>query len=226
MATTTRSKPSTAPRTPRQTRSTGADYGDQLMDMNWMRFAMKRYLVIILSLIGVVAALTLFLVVMILTRPAPQYFASTNDLRFVRLAPLSEPTITDTGLNNWISDTITRSLSLDFAHWQTTLGDLRPDFSNDSFDAFIVNLKSSGLLEKVVKQRLVLSAVPESAPIIVNQGMLGGVYSWLIKFPIKVSYEGSSGVLGTQVFKATVTVQRADLAKHPRGVVIQQIILE
>lgn len=202
------------------------DMGSVLMDMNWMRFAMRRYLVIILALTGVVAVLALFLVITLMTKPSPQYFAATNDLRFVQLAPLTEPTITDTGLNNWIAETITRSLSLDFSHWQTTLGDLRPDFSNASFNAFIVNLKSSGLLEKVVKQRLVLSAVPESAPIIVNQGVLGGVYSWLVKFPIKVSYEGSSGVLGTQVFHATVTIQRADLSKHPRGVVIKQIILE
>jgi intracellular multiplication protein IcmL len=201
-------------------------YGEILMDMNWMRFAMRRYLVIILSLVGTVAVLIVFLIVMFVTRPSPKYFASTNDLRFVQLSPLSEPTITDTSLNNWIADTVTRALSLDFEHWQTTLGDLRPDFSNDSFNAFVISLKSSGLLEKVVKQRLVLSAIPESAPVIVNEGLLGGVYSWLVKFPVKVSYEGSSGVLGTQVFKAEVTVQRADIAVHPRGIIIQRIILE
>lgn len=206
------------------------DYNKELEDLygdiQWMRRSSRKFLtaviwesVVILILIAVVAFF-------IVDRPKPVYFASTPDLRVAQLAPMSVPLVTDDNITQWANNAVIHSLSIDFVHWQDVLASSRKFYTKKSFDLLIASMKSSGLLKKVVDEKLDLSVVSDTAPIITNEGVLAGVYSWQVKFPVKVTYEGSSGPLGTQTLKVTMIIQRADTRVHPSGVVIQQIVME
>lgn len=208
---------------PKQAKDNLAEY---LGDMVWTRRNSRAQLKVIVVQSVVIAALVVAVAIVATHKEPPVYFASTPDLRVIKLSPLSSPALTDDAVISWVSGAVVRSMSLDFVHWRETLTGVRGDYSASAFDLFVTNLKASGLLPKVVDEKLVLSVVPESAPIITNKGVLGGNYVWKLKFPLVVTYQGSSGSLGTQKYTATVTVQRASTAVHPQGVVIQQIVLE
>lgn len=201
-------------------------HAQAIIDIQSLRENNRRQTKIIMVQSLMVAALVPALVMAFISRPLPRYIGITPDLRVVHMTPLSEPVITDEGLTNWTADTVTKAMSLDFVHVHQQLASVASSFSPDAFNAFVKNLKGSGLYDKVMTQKLSLSVVPQSAPIIVNSGPLDGVFSWRLTFPITVTYEGSNGNLGSQTFKATVLVQRASTLKYPRGVIIQQIVLE
>lgn len=158
-------------------------------------------------------------------KPSPVYFASTPDLRLAPMVPLNQPMMNDAGLSNWASKVVSQSLSFGFTNWQRELQGVRSDFTPPAFSSFYAALKNSGLLDKVLKERIDLTATSGSV-VIANRGMLGGKYAWLLKMKVHVTFEGSGGTLGTQDYNAKVTVQRVSTAEHPRGVQIVSINLE
>lgn len=163
---------------------------------------------------------------LILDQPKPKYFAATPDLRLAPLIPLDEPVLTQQGLLNWVTDTITGAMSLDFLEWRKKLDRMRENFDNDAYKSFIDSLKTSGVLEMIREKRLSASAIVTKAPVIIASGVVSGIATWRIEFPLIVSYESSQGVESTQRLLATVLVRRASTAKSPRGVVIQQVVLK
>lgn len=189
---------------------------------NNFRHAIKLVMAMIITL-GIALGIILFL---LLNQPKPQYFAATPDLRLAPLVPLDQPVLTQQGLLNWVADTITGAMSLDFLEWRKKLDSMRDHFDDAAYKSFLESMQSSGVLDMIREKRLSASAVVTKAPVIIASGLVGGVATWRIEFPLIVSYESSQGVESTQNLIATVLVRRASTAKSPRGVVIQQVVLQ
>ena len=186
------------------------------------RNAMKLVLFMIVALciaLGIIAWL-------LCNQPTPKYYAATPDLRLAPLVPLDRPVLTQQGLLNWVSETITNSMSLDFLEWRKKLDNMRDNFDDAAYKSFLDSLHGSGILDMIRERRLSASAIVTKAPVIIASGIVSGIATWRIEFPIIVSYESSHGVESTQHLLATVLVRRASTAKTPRGVVIQQVVLK
>jgi len=164
-------------------------------------------------------------VVAITTRPSPVYFAATPGLKLAKLKPLNRPTMTQSGLINWATGVVTNTLGLDFLHWRNTLMKVKPDYTSSAFKSLVGSMQKSGMLDKIRKQRLVVSATVSKAPVIVAHGVVHGVLLWKIKIPLVVSYESSQGVQSTQHLIAMVLVERIKTSTYPRGVRIRQIVI-
>lgn len=164
--------------------------------------------------------------VLLLNRPSPIYYAATPDLRLAPLIPLDRPVLTQQGLLNWVAETVTNAVSLDFLEWREKLSKVREHFDSVAFKSFMQALESSGMLAMVKEKRLSISAVVTEAPVIVTSGLINGKATWKIEFPMVISYESSQGVETTQNLIASVLVRRASTIATLRGVVIQQIILK
>lgn len=188
---------------------------------NNFRHAMKLILIMLIALCVALGIITF----LILNQPKPQYFAATPDLRLAPLVPLDKPVLSQQGLLNWVSETITDAMSLDFLDWRKKLEAIRQNFDEDAYKSFLESMQSSGVLEMIQEKRLSASAIVTKAPVIIASGVIGDIATWRVEFPIIVSYESSQGVESTQHLMATVLVRRADTIKSPRGVVIQQIVL-
>ena len=186
------------------------------------RRTMKLALGLVLALMAAIAVIA----VLALTRPTPRYFAATPDLRLAPLIPLDKPVLTQQGLLNWVTETISNAVSLDFLEWREKLTRSREHFEEAAFASFVDSLNSSGVLDMIRDKRLSVSASVTRAPVIIASGLVGGKSTWKIEFPLVVSYESSQGVESTQNLMATVLVCRASTVTSPRGVVIQQVVLK
>ena len=192
--------------------------------LQWYRAQYNRIVRLALVL-GVVALAGMVIIAVLLwNRPAPRYFATTPDLRVAPLVPLDKPVLTQQGLLNWTTEVITDAISLDFLAWREKLTAVREHFDTAAYKSFLASLNGSGVLEMIREKRLSVSAVVTQAPVIVSSGLVGGVATWKIEFPLVVSYESSNGVESTQRLLATVLVGRASTVNTPRGVLIQQVV--
>ncbi|MDR2503364.1 MAG: DotI/IcmL/TraM family protein, partial [Deltaproteobacteria bacterium] len=82
--------------------------------LGWYRLQYQRAMKLATGLVFCLLAAVAVIAVLVLTRPTPQYFAATPDLRLAPLIPLDKPVLTQQGLLNWTSETITNAVSLDF----------------------------------------------------------------------------------------------------------------
>lgn len=162
----------------------------------------------------------------IVWRPSPGYFAVTPDLRVMKLPKLSEPFISQQGLLDWTSEVVTQTLALDFRHYHSQLNAVANDYTPNALNQVISALKSSGTLAMIRSQRIVTSAIPTQAPVIVNSGLMNGAYTWRIQFPLLVSYETSGSSGNKQSLIANVLVQRVSTLYNPRGVAIRQLVIQ
>jgi intracellular multiplication protein IcmL len=194
--------------------------------IGWYRSQYQRSMKLALALVLALLAAVAVIAFLILTRPTPKYFAATPDLRLAPLVPLDKPVLTQQGLLNWVSETITNAVSLDFLEWRDKLSRVRENFEDEAFKSFLASLQSSGILDMIKDKRLSVSAVVTRAPVIIASGLINGKATWKIEFPLVVSYESSQGVESTQHLMATVLVCRAATVTTPRGVVIQQVVLK
>ena len=161
-----------------------------------MKLAVGLVLVLIVS-IAVIALL-------IAKQPTPRYFAATPDLRLAPLIPLDKPVLTQQGLLNWVTETISNAVSLDFLEWREKLSKTRENFEETAYKSFLASLKSSGILDMIQEKRLSVSAVVTRAPVITASGLVGGTATWKVEFPLIVSYESSQGVESTQRLMTTM----------------------
>lgn len=194
--------------------------------VNWYRTQYQRAMKLCLVSAAGVCLCLCVIGALVLTRPAPRFFAATPDLRLAPLVPLDRPVLTQQGLLNWASETVIEAVSLDFLEWREKVSRIRENFDEDAFQSFLHSLSTSGVLEMIRDKRLSVSAVVTRAPVIVASGLVGGKMTWRVEFPLVVSYESSQGVESSQKLVATVLIRRASTAATPRGVVIQQLVLK
>ncbi|SCM69883.1 DotI/IcmL/TraM family protein [Desulfovibrio sp. 86] len=194
--------------------------------LGWYRSQYQRAMKLAVGLVLLLLVCIAVVVLLILKQPTPRYFAATPDLRLAPLIPLDKPVLTQQGLLNWVTETISNAVSLDFLEWREKLSNVRENFDDTAFKSFLASLGSSGILDMIKEKRLSVSAVVTRAPVITASGLVGGKMTWKVEFPLIVSYESSQGVESTQRLMATVLVARASTVLTPRGVVIQQVVLK
>ena len=170
------------------------------------------------ALLGIAVAAATFV-----WRPAPVYYSVTPDLRVIKMTPLQEPYISDQGLLDWTSAVVCQTLRLDFLRFREELTSVEGDYTPAAFRQVVGMLQSSGQLDMIRHQRLLMSAIPEAPPVIESEGELAGRYAWKISFPILVSYEGSGTASSKVKMVATALVVRVPTTFNPRGVAIQQV---
>ena len=194
--------------------------------LHWYKLQFHRAMKLCFGMALALCAVAAVVVVLVINKPIPRYFAATPDLRLAPLIPLDKPVLTQQGLLNWVTETITNAVSLDFLEWREKLTRSREHFEEEAFKSFVASLNSSGVLDMIRDKRLSVSATITRAPVIVASGLVAGKATWKIEFPLVVSYESSQGVESTQNLMATVLVCRASTVTSPRGVVIQQVVLK
>ena len=194
--------------------------------LGWYRSQYQRAMKLAVGLVLLLIVCIAVVALLIVKQPTPRYFAATPDLRLAPLIPLDKPVLSQQGLLNWVTETISNAVSLDFLEWREKLSNTRENFEEAAYKSFLASLQSSGVLDMIKEKRLSVSAVVTRAPVITASGLVGGKATWKIEFPLILSYESSQGVESTQRLMATVLVARASTVLTPRGVVIQQVVLK
>lgn len=160
-----------------------------------------------------------------LVHKKPVYFAATADGRILPLVPLSRPAMEDRAVLSWGTDVAISAYSYDFVNWRKAISGLSSDFTKEGFSSFVGSLKASGNLKLVEDNRMVASAVPAEAGVIIAKGLLKGVYVWKIQIPILVTYQASKSS-ATQNLLVTLLVVRRPVLSHPKGLAIAQFLAQ
>jgi intracellular multiplication protein IcmL len=96
-------------------------------------------------------------------------------------------------------------------------------FTPDGWNQFIGALNSSNNLKAVLDKKLVVSAVAIGAPVILDQGVLNGTYTWTVQMPMLVTYQSASQN-AEQKIVVKIVVQRISTLNSARGIGIASFV--
>jgi intracellular multiplication protein IcmL len=193
---------------------------------DWYRDRFRQVATICMVLVLLLIVSLAANAIQVISSPRPQYFAVTDDLRIKKLQPLDEPAISQSGLFNWTTRTVTETFSLDFVHWRKQLMDVKPHFTDEAFGELINSLKNSGNLKMIKERKLVLSATVRRSPVVKAKGVVDGRMTWKLEFPVTFTFESSERAVASQNLVCNVMVQRVSTVNHPRGIKIVQLVMK
>ena len=152
------------------------------------------------------------------------YFINAPDGITKEVFPLNEPNVTPSSLMNWVTLAITSAYTLDFYGYGETLEDLKQYFTLDGYQNFLNALEASGSLNRIIRDKLVLTAVATDPAIVLEEGLMNNVYTWRIQIPLLLNYQGASTTATQQTIAVSVLVTRVPTSEAPKGIGIAQIV--
>jgi intracellular multiplication protein IcmL len=167
--------------------------------------------------------LLVFLVVFLASRPPVMHYFYTDGKDAPRVVyPTDIPYLTQAQTLRWAVDAVTAVYSVDFAHYKTQLERAAEGFDSGGWNSWASEFKRRGNLDLLQSARLIMTAVPKSAPSIRWQGVDHGTYTYRIEFPMLVRYENVQGSKH-DTLRVTVIVRRTTDPRHTDGLVITEL---
>lgn len=187
-------------------------------DRSVMMFTLVFFLLVACA--GLVGTLYFFW----MTKPQPSYFGATADGKVFIMEPLNRPYLNERQLFQWVVEAAVASYTFDFVNYQSDIQEAEVYYTQSGYRQLIKALRDSRTLDDVRNKKLVATAVPSGAPILIEEGVRNNRYFWRIQVPLKVSYQSASEVI-PQNLVVTMVVSRAPVEEKAKGIGIDSIVV-
>ncbi|MGD9153602.1 MAG: type IVB secretion system apparatus protein IcmL/DotI [Gammaproteobacteria bacterium] len=191
---------------------------------NFYRDSYRKVTAALLGAIIIIIALAGIVIFLIVSRPTPKYFATTDSGRIIPLIPLDQPNLSESNVLQWASQALISIYSFDFLHYQRSFQENRKYFTASGWQSFMNALEQAKTIQTVKDQRLIVSAVLNGTPIISNQYIIGGRYTWEAQIPLLISYQGTNSY--SDNILATLKIQRVSTLDNQYGIGITEIVMQ
>lgn len=191
-------------------------------------YTRERHYFLVRVVIGLLVALCVqgaALLYMGTRPPVNHYFATDREGRIQPLTPIDKPISSVSDLTTWVANSVVQAYTFDFANWRGELQAAQVNFTPAGWKGFRGALEASGLLQTVLDKKYVTTAVPTSAPVLLDQGRIQGRYAYKLQMPLLVTYQSSERV-ASQNLMVDIIVVRQPETEHPRGLGIAQLIAQ
>lgn len=155
------------------------------------------------------------------SKAKPTYFVESTEGKLTPMLALEEPNVSINSLLRWASIAVTSAYTLDFVDYQQSLDALKPYFTKAGYTNFLA--AADARIQDIIKQKLIVTAVVSSTPIILAEGEMSGFYSWQIQIPILLSYQGASEKSTKQNLAVTILVVKVPTKEAETGIGIAQM---
>lgn len=199
-----------------------AAVGRRLSDPEFSQKLLRRSFLTNTILTGAVAALIGDRMWLGHHPPIPHYFYTDGKGTPREVYPLDSPVMSDSDLILWTVRSVCAVFAINFKDYRSQLNLASEHFTDRGWVAYASEFKRVGNFEKIRVSRLMGSAVPEKAPLINSQGVIGNLYTYKVEVPLVVTFENDN-VTNPQHLIVSAVVIRTIAPDHPDGVAIDQI---
>jgi hypothetical protein len=107
---------------------------------------------------------------------------------------IANPHRTSDEMSIWAQETVADIMSFASGDYNGKLAQYRRYFTPEGWELYSNYLRDAKLLNIVSEQGYSIGTIVDSVPEIVNQGTSGGVYHWILKMPITISFFNADNV--------------------------------
>jgi intracellular multiplication protein IcmL len=180
-----------------------------------MRIAVIQGIVIALLVAGLIS-----LLLTVQTRQV--YFATTSDGRIINIVPLNEPYRSQAEVVAWAAAAAQNVMRFGYHDYRERLQQVsNDDFTPTGWQSFSKALNESKIIDAVQARKLVVTTDINSAPEITSTEVRDGVYTWDLKFPITIKFDGTDAPqpIATLLY---LRIVRVSTLQNPDGISIEQ----
>jgi intracellular multiplication protein IcmL len=156
--------------------------------------------------------------------PAPQYFAATPDGQIIQQHPLTDPVKSDAQILAYVSNVTNVIYQMDYVHWQDQLQTVSNFFTPQGWRNYVDTLKASNNLNTLTQFSMVTKVQMTGVPQILQEGIVGGHYSWVVKAPVLVQYVSPAHSTISQSLNITYIIMRIAVQDNPDRIAINNFL--
>lgn len=154
----------------------------------------------------------------------PEYFPTTANSNLVASISLDKPNLSSAALLQWTVEAMTSSYSFNFVNYKKSLQEARMYFTQAGYMNYLNELRNLNVISLVTDRKFVLSSAPTSAPILLKEKVIDGLYTWQVQLPMVVVYHSAKDEL-RQYLILTMLIIRVPTSESPKGVSIAGLIV-
>ena len=126
----------------------------------------------------------------------------------------------------WTVATVTRALDIGFDDWEGRVEAMRGRFTGDGFESYRAVLEKSLVLERLRKQRQVVSAVAQGAAVVTRVRKMGsGRFGYEVELPLLLTFYAGEGAQADVKLAARLLVVRVPRSERMSGLAIADFLL-
>jgi hypothetical protein len=145
------------------------------------------------------------------------FFAETIEGRQMQMEGLDLPNMGKIALTNWVEQAATQIMTFGFNDIDQRFALSRLNFSEEGWQSFHKAMSESGLIDSVVKTQQIVTAVPQSPPVIIQEGLIRGKYRWVFEMQMLVTFR-SGGVKQASTKTVRVVLEQVPTRDNPNGI--------
>ena len=171
---------------------------------------------------AVILMLVTSIVCLVLSMQTRQiYFATTADGRIINIVPLNEPYRSQAEVIAWGAATAQNVMRFGYSDYRDRLQQVANNFTATGWESFTKAIKEANIIEAVQARKLVVTLDLDAAPEISNAGTRNGIYTWDLKFPVTIKFDGNEPPqpIKTILF---LRVVRVSTLQNPDGISVEQ----
>ena len=166
----------------------------------------------------------LFIIVLWNQTPADRFLAVNDQNQIKELIILNEPNVSNAGVKKWLAEAMTESYEFTFKNMKTRMAkNCDKYYTEKGCDDYKAAHDKIGNTKRIIKDKLIVNAVPLAAPIVKTKGVNGdGLYHWIVQIPMIITYTGSKETSVKELFE--VDIVRSNVYTHKNGIAIKSHI--
>lgn len=185
----------------------------------------RRAMIVLFFSILLSCLLAGILIYSVANPPESKYFVTRINGQVTPVLALDQPNQTESAILQWANQAAIAAFSYDWLTYRKELNAASEFFTPSGWTDFAQALQEpGGMLEKVTSKRLIVSAVATRAPIILDKGILNGIFTWRVQMPLLITFQSASE-FERQNNVVTMTIVRVPTTNDPRGIGISQFLV-
>ncbi|MBU6475820.1 MAG: DotI/IcmL family type IV secretion protein [Alphaproteobacteria bacterium] len=165
----------------------------------------------------VMLGLTAILAFIIITGHShDRYFAETGNGKSMQMLSLPYPNMGRAAVSDWVAGAISQVMTFGFNDVDQRFAASRHLFTAAGWKSFNTALSNSSFVSDVMKTQQIVTSVPESVPILRQEGLIDGAYSWVFDMPLLVTFRAGANIKRI-VANVRVVVHRVSPQDNPRA---------
>ena len=97
----------------------------------------------------------------------------------------------------------------------------RRNFTKSGWETFRNAVVASGLIDDMVAAQQIVTSVPDSPPVLTQEGLIDGEYTWIYDMPLLMTFR-AGGVKVARSKKVRIVVQKVPTSESPNAVGINE----
>jgi len=169
-----------------------------------------------------ILALTLSISVYIHTdKRRDRFFAEAQENRRMQMTGLDFPNMGKVALANWVVQAATQIMTFGFNDINQRLALSQTNFTPNGWESFYKAMVQSELVKNVIAAQQLVTAIPMSPPVLIQQGIIKGKYSWVYEMQMMVTFR-SGGVQRAGARTVRMVIEAVSTRDNPTGVGISE----